>query len=276
MTPKISIIIPSYNSGEYLPFTLQSIEQQDYSNYEVILVDGESTDETPDVVKKLIMLLRHIFLKRTRDNPTLSIKVSHTRQVILLYGKTRTIFSCRGPFRHLSTIYNSTNAYDVYFGDIAFLGKDGRELWRRYFTGIDSLIANYHGLICNNQAAFIRRAVLDRYGFLDKSFDYAMDREFFLRLYRHRVKFKHFDHVVAGFRHQPNSKTDTPENVEKWAYEHARIAQQYNLFPPESPINKVLEKLGSFDKALRMFFFSPRRFTAMTRRTIFASKKRPY
>lgn len=275
-TPKISIIIPSYNSGKYLPYTLKSIEEQNYSNYEVILVDGESTDETADVVKQYNhVITTFISEKDEGQSDAVNKGLSYATGEFVLWQNADDIFFPNA-FSAFINVINNKESYDVYFGDIALLAMDGRQLWKRYFTDIDSLIANYHGLICYNQAAFIRRKVLDRYGFLDKSYHYSMDREFFLRLYHNRVRFKHFDQVIAGFRHQPESKTETPENVEKWVFEHKRIAQQYHLFPPESTMNVLLEKLGSVDKALRMLLSNPDRFAATVKRTIFASNKRPY
>jgi len=47
----VSIIVPTLNAGEYIRNCLQSIQNQTYSNYEVILVDGGSTDDTLDIVK---------------------------------------------------------------------------------------------------------------------------------------------------------------------------------------------------------------------------------
>jgi len=51
-TPKISIIIPTLNQSETLEHTLLSIINQDYDNFEIILVDGGSTDKTPTIVEK--------------------------------------------------------------------------------------------------------------------------------------------------------------------------------------------------------------------------------
>jgi len=48
---KISIVIPSFNSSQYLSKTLLSIKKQNYSETEVIIVDGGSSDETAAVVK---------------------------------------------------------------------------------------------------------------------------------------------------------------------------------------------------------------------------------
>ena len=52
MKIKISIIIPTYNDEEYILRCLDSIEKQDYQNYEVIVVDDESTDGTISILEK--------------------------------------------------------------------------------------------------------------------------------------------------------------------------------------------------------------------------------
>jgi abequosyltransferase len=51
VSPPLSICIPTYNFAEFLPATLQSILTQDGSNeVEIVVLDGASTDETPDIM----------------------------------------------------------------------------------------------------------------------------------------------------------------------------------------------------------------------------------
>ena len=50
--PLVSIIVPSYNQGQFIRRTLQSILSQDYRPIEVIVIDGASTDETVSVLQE--------------------------------------------------------------------------------------------------------------------------------------------------------------------------------------------------------------------------------
>jgi glycosyltransferase involved in cell wall biosynthesis len=50
--PKISIVIPSLNKVEYIEKTLKSVVSQDYSDFEVIIQDGGSTDGTLEIIEK--------------------------------------------------------------------------------------------------------------------------------------------------------------------------------------------------------------------------------
>jgi glycosyltransferase involved in cell wall biosynthesis len=59
MNPKVSIITVTYNCGEILEGTLKSIFEQSAKIYELIIIDGGSTDSTISIIKKYENLITH-------------------------------------------------------------------------------------------------------------------------------------------------------------------------------------------------------------------------
>ncbi|MBS6992860.1 MAG: glycosyltransferase family 2 protein [Alistipes sp.] len=49
-SPKISVVVPVYNTERYLPTCIESILNQNYRNFELILIDDGSTDKSADII----------------------------------------------------------------------------------------------------------------------------------------------------------------------------------------------------------------------------------
>jgi glycosyltransferase involved in cell wall biosynthesis len=59
--PRVSILIENYNYGKYLGDAIESALAQDYSNFDVVVVDDGSTDESRDVIRKYKGRLKSVF-----------------------------------------------------------------------------------------------------------------------------------------------------------------------------------------------------------------------
>lgn len=59
--PRVSIIIPTYNSAKFLPATLESVFQQTFQDYEIILIDDGSTDNTREVLVPYQSRIRYLY-----------------------------------------------------------------------------------------------------------------------------------------------------------------------------------------------------------------------
>ena len=51
--PKVSIVMPTYNRAKYIGETIQSVRRQTWQNWELIIVDDGSTDNTEDLISQM-------------------------------------------------------------------------------------------------------------------------------------------------------------------------------------------------------------------------------
>jgi len=68
MNRLVSIITPCYNSSKYIEETIKSIKEQTYNNWELIIVDDYSTDNSVDLVKKIILVDSRVKLIELKVN----------------------------------------------------------------------------------------------------------------------------------------------------------------------------------------------------------------
>ena len=68
MSPRVSVVIATHNRAELLPTAVESILQQTLQDFEIVIVDDASTDETPEVVERLSAQDARIRALRSEEN----------------------------------------------------------------------------------------------------------------------------------------------------------------------------------------------------------------
>ena len=66
MNPKISIITVSFNASKTIEATIKSVLSQSYKNIEYIIVDGKSTDDTLEIIKKYKKRITKVISKKDK------------------------------------------------------------------------------------------------------------------------------------------------------------------------------------------------------------------
>lgn len=203
---KISIIVPSYNQGQFLEETFQSIISQNYSAVEIIVMDGGSTDNSVDVIKKYE---KHItYWQSQKDNGQSDAINSGFRKAtgdyvtwlnsddVLLPGALHEI--AKTIEKHPETNWFLGNVLWLNkVGDIIRVGKVEKECWlwnKRY------LFSN------GGPTAIMKRDYLLEIGALREDFHYMMDTELWYRFVKLGNPFVRINTYCWGLRLHEQAK----------------------------------------------------------------------
>jgi glycosyltransferase involved in cell wall biosynthesis len=221
--PKISIITPSYNQGQYIEQTIQSIVNQNYPNLEYIIIDGGSTDQSVEIIKKYQKYLNYWVSEK--DNGQAN-------------AINKGLKLCTGE------IFNWINSDDYLEPEalhkIAEAFKDKNVSLvagkvRNFSTTLNEIIPNQklsaQGLMCwepdvkfVQPGVWMRRDLIEQCGGIDEKFHYAFDWDLYIRYLYCFPQVKELDQLLVNFRLHENSKTQSL--LERFGIEEREIIKK--------------------------------------------------
>ena len=155
--PKLSIITVTYNAKDVLKGTLDSISAQRFNDFELIVIDGGSTDGTLDIIRRNTDLISHYVSEK--DN---GIYDAMNKGLAMASGEYVTFLNAGDYYcddKALFDIFNTTKKEKptVIYGDINILHTDGRKTYLKALDlTLDTLLQYGTGVLCH-QAMFVRR-----------------------------------------------------------------------------------------------------------------------
>lgn len=213
MLPKITVVTPSYNQGKYLEETILSIISQNYPNLEYIIIDGGSTDESVEIIKKYEEHLAY-WVSEPDEGQTHAINKGFKKATgdLVAWMNSDDIFF-NNALSEISKAYQSTNGnFDVYFGDKGNIDEQG-DLIREYlyppFSGWGIMYTTNMNI--SNQSAFWKRDLFQKFGYLNENIQFAMDYEYFLRLYMKSARFYKIYCLIGALRMYDDNKSSDDE-----------------------------------------------------------------
>lgn len=188
--PFFSVIIPLYNKENYIENTLESVLNQTFTDYEVLIINDCSTDTsvakvTPFLSEK-ITLIHHIKNKGLSDSRNTGIINSKSDYIVFLDADDlwkpsflETIKSLINNFED-ARIY-ATN-YEELYKDKTIKPLNGSENLLENFSGyIDFFKTNLKQGIYNHGSVCFHKSVFEKTGLYDESIDFAEDIDFNIR-----------------------------------------------------------------------------------------------
>lgn len=220
--PKISIVTPSFNQGNFIEETILSIINQGYPNLEYIVIDGGSTDNTLDILRKYDDRIN--FWISEPDNG----QSDAIRKGLLM--STGEIFNWinSDDFLEPNALFDIANAFendiDIYCGfSKIFSESSSKVLFNHrtelFFTLEETIVKQR----INQPAMFYKLSVLQSLGGINESLDYVMDLELWWRyLFKYgQNRIKLSDTILANFRLHDESKTTS--RISEFRFEESTV-----------------------------------------------------
>ncbi len=220
LTPKVSIVTPSYNHGRFLVATLDSVRQQDYANIEHIVIDGGSTDDTLEILQRAPGIQWCSEPDRGQVD-ALNKGFAKARGEILAWLCSDDTLSPNAVRTAVLALQQSDA--DLVYGQGEIIDERGRFLGLARVTPFE-----FRSLLCCNNwipqpTVFFRRQLWERGGPLRLEFDNAFDYELWLR-YSHHGRFAFVPEIRAQLRAHPAAKTVARPGVTLGDYDRIRAA----------------------------------------------------
>lgn len=180
---RVSLILTTYNCKENLIKTLQSIEQQDYSEIEVVIKDGLSTDGTLEVIKEY-QKKSHKEVK-WETKPDKGIYDAMNQGYAMSSGDIVVCFNdvftendvVRKMVEKVSSINPKTGKeYIGAHADLVY--SSGEKIIRKWCMGEGNIC---QGWMPGHPTLFLKREIYEKYGLYNTGFKIAADYEFMIR-----------------------------------------------------------------------------------------------
>jgi glycosyltransferase involved in cell wall biosynthesis len=217
--PKISVITISYNIASEIERTVVSIQGQDFKDFEWIVVDGQSSDGTEDILKRHKKFIsKFISAKPAGPYDAMNKGLAEARGELICFinGGDELI-----DHSVLSDTWKQfmTSKTEILYGDAIICNEKGEDRLESYDIPLKRLLV---GSMVNHQAIFCTQHAFRVVGSFDTQYRACADYDWLLRaLYRHNISHLHFARPIARF-HLGGVST----KIDVYA-ERRKIQQQY-------------------------------------------------
>ena len=181
---KLSIITINRNNAAGLEKTLQSIANQNYKEFEYIVVDGASTDNSVEVIQQYEQRFAHL---KWVSEPDSGIYNAMNKGIQMATGEYIQILNSADCLANESVVECMLNAVDenghpsILYGNMIKCFEDGRRLTDKCFAGQDITMLGMYVATLNHDPAYIRRDLFERYGYYDEQLKIVSDWKWYLQ-----------------------------------------------------------------------------------------------
>ncbi|MBE9028462.1 glycosyltransferase family 2 protein [filamentous cyanobacterium LEGE 11480] len=231
--PKVSVVIPAYNVRDYLTAALESLILQTYHDFEALIVDDGSTDDTAAIAEQFVKRDSRFQLLQ-KPNGGLSsarnfgINYSNSEYIALLDGDD--VYLPHKLAAHVATL-EANPAVGIVYGASQAMRDDGTPTWLK-ISGKPVHPDPLPALMCKNfivhgSNAMLRRLVFDEVGQFDEALPSVEDLDLWLRIASAQTWQFHRDRrILSYYRVRPSGLSFNLAQMQQTHEQVLQMAQQ--------------------------------------------------
>lgn len=203
--PRISVVVPSFNQGNFLPATLESIVSQGYPNLELIVMDGGSSDDSVDVIRRYESKISY-WQSQPDGGQTDALIQGFSRATgdIFCWINSDDLM-LNNSMHHVARVLDGDARLGAVYGDTIWIDREGRTLRQQREMGFNRFIWLHTYNYIPGMSMYWRRSVYEQVGGLNSKFNLAMDSDLWLRMSR-VCEFGHVRAFWSAMRFYPEQK----------------------------------------------------------------------
>ena len=242
--PKISIITPSFNQGQYLEETILSVLNQDYPALEFFIIDGGSTDSSVEIIKKYAHRLTYWESKPDRGQSHAINKGFRMASGEIVAWLNSDDLLAPGALKVVAQAWQQNPGLGLISGQTEIIDQAGKPTGNIFGSEpnvINSLLSSENPI--SQPSTFFSTSALKEVGFLDETLHMSMDWDLWLRIgARYPTLF--IPKMLSKSRNWEMTKTRT--QLVRSGPEHIRIVKNFIKQNPDflTPMQKR-QALGS-------------------------------
>lgn len=199
---KISLITVTYNSEKYLSHCIESVQRQNYSDIEHIIIDGNSSDNTVSIIKKYESGIAKWISEPDRgmyDAINKGMKMA-TGEVIGILNSDDMLAS-EDVIADIAKTFEEQNV-DSVFGDLEYVDQENTNRVFRVWKGQKYRRNLFRiGWMPGHPTFYIKRSLIEKYGGYENHYFTAADYELMARyLFKHRISAHYLPKLIVRMR----------------------------------------------------------------------------
>ena len=190
--PLVSIVTIVYNGEKHLEQTIKSVLNQTYSKIEYIIIDGGSTDKSPEIIKKHSNSIAYWISEK--DN---GVSDAFNKGISKASGDIIGLINADDWYEETAVekVINTIEDNDVAYGNLRYWKNERKDM---IVEG--SHIYLNREMTLNHPTVFIKSYCYKKLGGFNKDYKYAMDYELLVRLLVNNCSFIHIPFTIANMR----------------------------------------------------------------------------